>query len=503
MAEITTGNSSLGGSLQSLLMAQDIQPGSAPSYQLCKTLYSYHVLGAKLAEAPIKLAQSQERIITVPLSPEERVVEAFKREWKALNVNRHIFNTMRLARVYGIASVVVLGEGVNSDTPIDADWIVTKKISFNILDPLNTSGSLVLNQDPNAVDFQKHAEITVAGVTYHRSRSCVVLNEEPIYIEYTNSGFGYVGRSVYQRALFPLKSFINTMRADDMVSRKAGFLIAKIKQTGAVANQMMARAFGLKRDLIKEGETDNVLNVGPDDSIETLNMQNVNGAMSESRKNILENIASAAPMPALMLSQETIAQGLAEGGEDAKVIAHFIDGVRVDMHDLYDFFDQIVMRRAWNKDFYATIQDLFPESYGKMEYKDAFYQWKNSFSAEWPSLLTEPDSEKIKVEETKFKSAIAAVEVLLPNLDPTNKVKLIQFLADSFNANKLLFPDPLILDWDALEEYVEEQTAKQEEMEAQQAAMGAPGGADTSEGSEGAGAPAKEPAAPKPFAQAA
>ena len=41
------------------------------------------------------------------------------------------------------------------------------------------------------------------GQQYHPSRARICLNEMPVYLGYTNSAFGYVGRSVYQRALFP------------------------------------------------------------------------------------------------------------------------------------------------------------------------------------------------------------------------------------------------------------------------------------------------------------
>jgi hypothetical protein len=55
-------------------------------------------------------------------------------------------------------------------------------ISFNILDPLNTSGSLVLNQNPNAMDFMKYQQIAVNGTAYHPSRTVTVTNERPIYL---------------------------------------------------------------------------------------------------------------------------------------------------------------------------------------------------------------------------------------------------------------------------------------------------------------------------------
>ena len=117
------------------------------------------------------------------------------------------------------------------------------------------------------------------------------MNEEPIYIHYTSSAFGFVGRSVYQRALFPLKSFIQSMITDDMVTRKAGVLIAKIKPAGSIIDKTMAAMTGLKRNILKDAETNNVISIGQDDSVEAINMQNTDTAMTVARKNLLENIA--------------------------------------------------------------------------------------------------------------------------------------------------------------------------------------------------------------------
>jgi len=448
-----------------MLLAQDIQPGDEPSYQLCKTIYSYHPLGRKMAEAPVSLAQSQQREITCPDSPEDVCVRAFHNEWQRINADKLIANTRVLSRIYGIASVACLVDGQSSMTPLDYKKLWNQTISFNVLDPLNTAGSLVLNQQPNAMDFQKWSNITIAGQPYHRSRSVTVLNEEPLYIEYTNSAFGFVGRSVYQRALYPMKSFVQSMVTDDLVTIKAGVLVAKIRQPGSVIDNLMANIAGFKRQMLKDAATGNVLSIAPDEDVSSLDFTNLDGAFGMARKDILKNIATAADMPAVIIENETLTEGFGEGTEDAKSIARFVDRERMVMKPLYDYFDEIVMARAWNPEFYKTVQAQFPEEYGSVDFNTAFYRWKNSFSAIWPNLLTEPDSEKIKTQDVVFKAAIAAVEVLLPACDPDNKIRAMQFLADTLNSQKLLFPEPLVLDYDAMLDYAEEQKANQDEMQ--------------------------------------
>jgi len=452
-----------GTQLQQLLMTDEIVPGASPSYQICKTLYEFHPLGQKMAESPIALAQSQRREIVVPDSPEDRVVEAFNAEWSKIGADENIKNVMKLSRIYGIASIGVVEQDKDMATPVDYSDLWKSDIAFSSFDPLNTAGSLVLNQNPNAIDFQKHGDIRVNGVTYHRSRTVVILNEQPIYIGYTASAFGYVGRSVYQRALFPLKSFIQTLITDDLITRKAGVFISKMKQPGSIVDNVMQRVWSNKRAIVKEAETGNVISIGLDENIDTLNLQNLDGAYGMARTNILKNIATAADMPAKLLENETMVAGFGEGTEDAKNIARYIDGVRTKMGPLYAWFDRIVQHRAWNPEFYKTVQRDFPE-YKDVSYEDAFYRWSQAFSAVWPNLLAEPDSEKSKIEDIKMKAAISAVEVLLPVVDVENKAILVEWLADNFNNLKLLFPTPLVLDPDTLRDGLDTSGEEQEEI---------------------------------------
>lgn len=463
MADFQIGGTAYGGPLTQILQADEIEPGSAPSYELCKLIFSYHPLGKKMAESPIAMAQSQGRNITIANSPEEAVKKAFLDEWKNLHADDYIYRTATVARIYGLSSIAMLIKGQEPDSPVNWEKLHDAVISFNIFDPLNTAGSLVLNQNPNDMDFLKTTTITVQGKTYHRTKSCVLMNEMPVYLDYTSSAFGFVGRSVYQRAMFPLKSYIQTLQTDDMVSRKAGVLIVKMQQAGSIVDRLMERMAGLKRALLRQAMTENILQIGPSDEVETLNMQNLDGPYAISRKNILENIAVSADMPAKLLNAETFAVGFGEGTEDAKHLADYIQRIRNTLQPLYDFFDAIVQRRAWNPEFYKTIQATYPDAYSDVDYNQAFFQWQNDFTATWPSLLTEPDSEKIKVEEDKSKSLLAFAQTVIPWLDPESKAKTIEFLVDNFNEQKLIVTEPLQLNYEELTRYIVEAAQKAQE----------------------------------------
>lgn len=447
----------LGSDLMQILMADSIVPGSPPSYDLCKTIYSFHPLGQKIAEGPVTIAQSQDREITVPGAPESRLIPAFQREWRnigTVGADALIKQVMTLSRVYGIATLAIGDRGRPSSAPLALDKIHDADLYFNIFDPLNTAGSLVLDQDPNSADFQKPRMVRAGGQEWHPSRTIVQMNEQPIYIEYTPSAFGFVGRSVYQRALFPLKTFINTMIADDMVAKKVALLVWKAKSPSSATNNRMMQMFGWKRQNLKSAVNGNVLTIGNEEDINSLNFQNLEGAGRFARENALKNIAvGAGGMPAPLLHMETLTEGFGEGVEDAKQIARFIDRIRIEMHALYSAMDAIVQRRAWTPDLYESIKRDYPE-YRKTPYETAFYQWRNAFHAEWPNLLTQPDSEKFEVEKVRFEAVVGLVEVVAPLVaDPENRAALATWAADQANNRKDLFSSPLILDEKAMVEY--------------------------------------------------
>src|ERR1700678_2749273 len=172
-----------GTQLMSILAAEDILPGSEPSYQLCKTIYLYHPLGAKIVETPVKLAMSQAREITVPGGPEAKLVAAFRREGGTIggrdvngsdvSADNIILNLMATSKIYGIASLIMgdRNRPDDGDKPVDFDALADADLYFNMLDPLNTAGSLILDQDPRSPDFQKARSVRLGDQVYHPSRA--------------------------------------------------------------------------------------------------------------------------------------------------------------------------------------------------------------------------------------------------------------------------------------------------------------------------------------------
>jgi hypothetical protein len=125
------------------------------------------------------------------------------------------------------------------------------------------------------------------------------------------------------------------------------------------------------------------------------------------------------------------------------------------------------MHRAWTPAFFNSLKKRFPEKYGESTYREAFYDWANSFQAVWPSYLREPDSDQVKVDDTKMKAAISIYQILEFSFDPENKARLIQWICDAITNNKLLYSSPLSLDYKKLlTQLKKDQKARDEQQQA-------------------------------------
>lgn len=480
MATISDRGSGLGNALQSLLVAEDIQVGDPASYQLCKNIYLYHTHGSKIVDKPLTLATAKPRELTVPGAAGDGtdLIEAFEKQWKADDCQEHLLNVGRLSRIYGPASIGIIVKDDDTEEPLDFSKLAKATMSYSEWDPLNTSGSLVFSQDPNALDFQKTSGVRVNGQSYDRTRVVVLQHEKPIYIAYESSGFGYTGRSAYQRALLPLKQFVQLMLANGMVALKAGVLIAKVESPSSAVDRIMAGFLSNKRAIVKEAQTGNVINISTNEEITSIDLQNVDNAINAVRKNIIEDIAAGAGMPAKLLLDDTFAVGFGEGSEDSKAIAQYLNTIRTWLQPIYEFLDRCTMHRAWNADFYAAIQDKYPDQYKEVPYAVAFADWQNAFLAKWPNLLEETDEEKAVSEKVTLEAVVSVYEVLAPDLPPSEKAKLIDWVMNNLNAKTHLFSSPMELDVAMISDHLMEQDEKAEETAAQLAASNAAGAND-------------------------
>lgn len=450
MAQITFGSGvALTSELQAIIDADEIVPGTPSSYQTCKALWTLHPLGGKLVESPITLAQSEGREISIPGIAEDELKSAFEKEWKKLDATARIRDTMHITRAYGAGAVAYGFPDLPTDQALDDPFELATRpgLYFNVYDPLNLSGSIITNQNPNAPDFQKpNKSITAAGQPYHPSRTCINFHGTPVYLDFQSSSFSFSGRSVFLRVLYPMKSYLQTMQVNDMVSRKAGLLVAKTRQNGSIIDGIMERIGAVKRSLLKEAVTDQVLQVDVDDVIESLNLQNIDKAMEMARNNIIADVAVGSDVPAIILKDEAFAQGFANGEQDMMRVIQFVNAVREQMQALYDYFTRIVQYRAWNADFFTTLQAAHPEALGTRDYKAWFFETRDRFKTTWPSLIQESQGEATERNAKKLKAMSDLFKVLAPGIDPENGARLRQWITDACNNMPELFESVMEFD---------------------------------------------------------
>jgi hypothetical protein len=131
--------------------------------------------------------------------------------------------------------------------------------------------------------------------------------------------------------------------------------------------------------------------------------------------------------------------------------------------------DTICMRLAWDAEFIKRMREKDSSLEG-LDDAAVFYKWSNSYKAEWPSLLVEPESEQVKVADVKLRAMVAVVQVLMPLLKGEQLAETINWLQANLNEMRLLFGNPLNLDPDQVALDAEEAEARAREL----TAMGEP-----------------------------
>lgn len=452
MAEIQF-STSLSSELTKILESDEIQPGSDVGYELCKLLWQYHPLGGKLVEKPITMAMCKPRLYNVETDPDERVVRQFEKVWKRMNMTERIKNLYFVSRCYGASAVGVGSDGASCREPLPTFGLQEEDVYINVWDPLNAAGSMVTDQNPNSRYFQQaNKTLKISGKQWHHSRTLKIFNGTPIYLEYQNSTFGFTGRSVFQRVLYPMKSYVGTMTANDLVSQKAGVMVAKTAQNGSVISGIMAAAAKAKREIVKIARTGGVINIGTTDEIESLNLQNIDKALNAARDNIISDIASGSDVPAVLIKEEAFSNGFGEGTEDSKAISQYVDGVRETIAPTIEYFEQLVQYIAWTEDFFNSLKNDFPEIITE-DYQTTFYQWRREFTAKWQELVEESPDKHRESDSKVVQQATALFTAVAPQVDPVNRAILADWLSNVANATKTYGDVPLIIDMDTLSAY--------------------------------------------------
>ena len=153
-------------------------------------------------------------------------------------------------------------------------------------------------------------------------------------------------------------------------------------------------------------------------------------------------------MPAQFLTSDALSQGFGEGTEDAKLIISYIDRVRLDMKNLYDFMDMVVMHNAWTPEYFESIRLSLKDPL--MTYEEFFSSCKRSFRATWPDALEPSKKERIEQQRISYESVLQVWNSLSRTTEGENKGNLMKWVVDNLNEMGDLFPNKLKVDTDEI-----------------------------------------------------
>jgi len=117
MTRISLGGTPVGNGLQELLMCDAIVPGEQPSYQMCKVILTctHRREDGRSADQAGAERQARDRD---PGQSRRAVQRSVSKRWEAIGADKIIRNTMKLSRAYGVASVAMLVDGVDTNAPL-------------------------------------------------------------------------------------------------------------------------------------------------------------------------------------------------------------------------------------------------------------------------------------------------------------------------------------------------------------------------------------------------
>ncbi|MBI0083573.1 MULTISPECIES: anti-CBASS protein Acb1 family protein [Commensalibacter] len=433
------------------------------SYGLCKSIYMYHPLGKRIIDLPIDLSIGQERIISVKHETKsDELIEQFIKVWNGYGFKNIIRRLATMSRLCGISALFLKVDGYNDHEPlpVNTNW-ADLKITPIVYDAMNIAGSASNNQDLMSENFLKVEDVLRSGMALAKDRSFILSNGDPLYNEFSTSAFGFTGRSVYQNCIHLLKAWLYVNNADAMVAKKCGLIIAKENDVGT-ATELTSRSLGIKRELLRAGSTNDVLSVGASTTIESLNLQNIDGSLDMARNHILEDIANASDIPTIILGQQRFTQGFGEGSEDTKHVGRFIESIREWERGAYQFIDNFVMRMAWNFDYLKALNkengDIFKskndEEITIEQYWQVFYSLKQSFSYSFPSFLTESESQIAEGDQKKLEMIVDVYDRVFPKVEADMQATLTNWLIDSVNNLRSLNKIKLNVDEDDLRQSI-------------------------------------------------
>lgn len=369
------------------------------TYDECKDIYLHWPLGKRVITSLTNFALSAPRDITFADLPIE-CVKTYESTLEAFKVLQVVKQAANYSRLYGMSAIFVAHKKIRPSKPLTYDDLNPNDISFNVLDPLNLAG-IQISQDPTNVNYQKITNIVVNGQTVHPTRILVLFNDMPLYLRWIPSTYSWGSPSVFENMKNLIKSWNRCVVALERMATKAGSIIVKHRDSGVVLNSIAAKAAEVTLDAIRDMQNDGIASLEKDANIELFNLsgvETVDAIIEQMNKLILLALADT---PSNVLLDKNLAEGFAEGSEDAKVMTMAIDSFRERaLTPAYKFLDFYLLRICFRPEALEKLKDLYSNDLKEFDIATLKEKLLQGFDWQYGSLIPEKDSEKAQTLST-------------------------------------------------------------------------------------------------------
>lgn len=368
------------------------------SYDECKDIYLHWPLGKRVVTSLTNFALSAKRDISFNDLPIQ-CVKLYEDTLDSFKVVQIVKQAGNYARMYGMSAIFVAHKKVKPNKPLSYDDLNPNDLSFNVLDPLNLAG-IQINQDPTSVAYQKVTKVIVNGQNVHPTRILILFNDIPLYLRWIPSTYSWGSPSVFENMKSLIKSWNRCVIALERMATKAGSIIVKHRDS-AVLNSITVRAAEATLDQIRNMQNDGIASLEKDASIELFNLTGcdvVDSIIEQMNKLILLALADT---PSNILLDKNLAEGFAEGSEDAKVMTMAIDSFRErSLTPAYKFLDFYLLRTCFRQNTISQLKADFHNDLKTVDSSSLKEKILQGYSWEYGSLIPEKDSEKAQTLST-------------------------------------------------------------------------------------------------------
>lgn len=371
----------------------DIQNQILP-YKECKNIYRTTTLGKRIVEGLPNFAMSTQREIDIHKAPPE-AIEKFKETASEMKQDEAIKKTIYNARIYGTGALYIAMYNEEEDK----DDFTTKptfedaykyKIKFNVLDPLNISGSRV-DLDPLSFHFLEVVDIQVNSKTIPKKRIAISHALEPLYLDTRTSLIPYSPPSVFYNMVELLKQYDDAVKSIGDLLYKAGAIIykypVKSKLTGVALDAITASG-----NILEQKRSGEVISISNDSTVEDFPIANLNGLIDSINK-LEDDITKAlSDTPVSILFDRNLSNGFSEGDKDKETVISTIESFRENkLTPLYNLTDYYIMLKAWDGAFIDEMRYKYSEYKDKTD-NEIFRSWAENFKFKYGNLFPEPES---------------------------------------------------------------------------------------------------------------